>query len=86
MRQLASPRCFEEAIFQQHPDIEDEMEKLCKAHIQCEIDRGSTVIQQIFARKLVKAGAKQSELGHKAVWRQTNYGDNAVEAAWDGII
>jgi hypothetical protein len=62
--------------------------KLCKALIQCEIDRGSTVIQQIFARKLVKAGAKQSELGNKAVWRQTNYGDNAVEGegASDGII
>jgi hypothetical protein len=28
-RQLASPRCFEEAVFQQHPDIEDQMEKLC---------------------------------------------------------
>jgi hypothetical protein len=87
-RQLTSPRCFEEAVFQQHPDIEDQMEKLCKALIQCEIDRSSTMIQQIFARKLVKAGDKQSQLGNKAVWRQTNYGDNAVEGegASGGII
>jgi hypothetical protein len=66
---------------QQHPDIEQTMEKLARQLARCELDHRSTVIQQMFATKLQEATDRQNSLGHKAIWKRVRFnGDGVIES------
>jgi hypothetical protein len=62
-----------EAIMQQHPEIEQTMEKLCRQLAKCDINPRSNSIKEVFGRKLLEAVAKQIALGNKATWKRVDY-------------
>jgi hypothetical protein len=71
------PVSLEEAVLQQHPDIEATMNKLVALFVQCGIQGDSTEVPRIVSQKLLAAGVAQAMKGSKATWR-TNDG-------WDDI-
>lgn len=68
------PNTYEEALLQQHPDIEATMNKLVIALAKCRIDSVEEVMQ-IFEKKLVDANSKtisdgtQGNLAHCVIQR-----------------
>ncbi len=69
-RALPEPKSRSEACIQQHPDIEQTLEKLARQLARCEINPLSAAIQKIFVAKLQEATARQILLGHKAIWKR----------------
>jgi hypothetical protein len=68
-----APRSRAEAIMQQHPDIEQTMEKLARQLAKCELNPRSTSIQQMFATALQDATARQIAMGNTATWKRVRY-------------
>jgi hypothetical protein len=79
------PHFLEEAVLQQHPDVEAAIDKLVALFAQCGIQGESEVITQIISAKLVEASIRQDMKGSKATWRTTKWPigqdeeDNAAE-------
>ena len=66
-----SPDTFQEAIFEQHPDIEKVMKLLARELARCDlsvIDAQETT--EVFGGMLLNAVFKQSLLGNKACFRK----------------
>jgi hypothetical protein len=68
-----APRSRAEAILQQHPEIEQTMEKLARQLAKCELSPSSASILQIFAMKLQDATARQIAMGNRAIWKKVRY-------------
>jgi hypothetical protein len=76
-RALPEPKSRSEACIQQHPDIEQTLEKLARQLARCEINPLSAAIQKIFVAKLQEATPRQIVLGHKAIWKRVRYRNRA---------
>jgi hypothetical protein len=61
-----NPVSLEEAVLQQHPDIEATMNKLVALFAQCGIQGESTEVPRILSQKLVVASVAQAMKGSKA--------------------
>ena len=70
---IPAPASYGEAIMQQHPKIEQMLEKLCRQLAKCEVGRGGSSIQVVFATKLQEAVAKQLALAGDAEWKFVCY-------------
>jgi hypothetical protein len=79
------PHFIEEAVLQQHPDVEAAIDKLVALFARCGIQGELQVITQIILAKLVEACIRQDMKGSKATWRTTEWPieqdeeDDAVE-------
>ena len=70
------PALYEEALLEQHPDIEILMEKLATELARCEITgRGNTAdgVLGMVKAKIRRAYNKQTLLGHQALWRKVKF-------------
>ncbi|KAL7579362.1 hypothetical protein ACA910_014036 [Epithemia clementina (nom. ined.)] len=67
---------YEEAILQQHPDIEDAMDWLCNAIAECDINNSDPMCV-LFREKLEQAIIRQHFLGSRARYMRVRY--NVVE-------
>ena len=65
-----APQSRAEAIMQQHPEIEQTMEKLARQLAKCELSPRSASMHKIFARKLQDATARQIAMGDRATWKK----------------
>jgi hypothetical protein len=65
------PVSYEEAVLQQHSDIDVAMNKLVASLAECGIQGGSTEITRILSAKLIAACVAQQMRGSKATWRYT---------------
>ena len=65
------PDSYEEACLQQHPDIENMMDKLAEKLSMCNV--GPNEIGSIFLKKMKEATLKQAQMGSKALWHQIEY-------------
>jgi hypothetical protein len=74
-----APQSRAEAIMQQHPEIEQTMEKLARQLAKCELSTRSASILHIFATKLQDATARQIAMGNRATWKRVQY--NSGEAS-----
>jgi hypothetical protein len=72
-RAQPAPRNRAEDIMQQHPDIEETMEKLARQLAKCELGPRPRSIQAILFTKLQDATARQIALGSKATWKRVQY-------------
>ena len=69
---------YEEALLEQHPDIEALMEKLARELARCEITgkgESANEILSLVKKKIQKAYNNQSLLGQKARWRKVKWDD-----------
>jgi hypothetical protein len=62
-----------EAIMQQHPKIDQMMNKLCRQLAKCEMSTSDTLIQMAFGTKLKAAVEKQVALGADAEWKRVHF-------------
>jgi hypothetical protein len=72
------PTSYEQALLEQHPDIEILMEKLATELARCEISgrAGTGAADGVLAMlksKIKKAYNKQTLLGHHALWRKVKF-------------
>jgi hypothetical protein len=58
---------------QQHPEIEQAMEKPARQLAKCELSPRSTSIQQIVVTKLRDATVNQIAMGNRATWKRVQY-------------
>jgi hypothetical protein len=72
-----APNSRAEAIMQQHPEIEQTMEKLARQLAKCDLSPLSTSILQIFATKLQEESARQIAMGNRATWKRVQYDEYA---------
>jgi L-lactate utilization protein LutC len=71
-----NPESYEEALLDQHLDIEALIEKLAKELARCEITgKGGSADEIVSAlkKKITKAHYNQSLLGHDARWRKVKF-------------
>ena len=66
------PRTFEEALLQQHKDVETTMVKLAEMFAKCGISNNKNVLT-IFSQELTKARENQIKLGSSARWRHVDF-------------
>ncbi|KAL7577824.1 hypothetical protein ACA910_010572 [Epithemia clementina (nom. ined.)] len=76
----SAPRCFEEALLEQHVDISKTLKKLVTQLAQCELRRTDVLIMLIKMR-LQRAIDKQARLGSKACWRHVDYKDSKASTS-----
>ncbi|KAL7567207.1 hypothetical protein ACA910_021196 [Epithemia clementina (nom. ined.)] len=67
-----TPRCFEEALVEQHVDISKTLKKLVTQLAQCGL-RQTDVLIMLIKMRLQRAIDKQARLGSKACWRHVDY-------------
>lgn len=67
-----APATYEEAIIQQHSDIEAQMIRLASMFATCKIKDDDEVIR-LFREELNKAKTEQFMKGKRARWRHTNF-------------
>jgi hypothetical protein len=67
------PVTAEEAVLNQHPDVEEAMDKLVAKLARCWIRPESTDIHRIFQNKLAEAWSAQTAKGGNALWRYTEF-------------
>lgn len=70
---IQPPLSYAEAIMQQHPKIDQMMDKLCRQLAKCEMSTTDNSIHTVFAIKLHLAVAKQVALGGDAEWKRVHY-------------
>jgi hypothetical protein len=70
---VPTPTTFEEAILQQHPDIEQMIDKLAKELARCHLAHTSQPMLAIINLKLSKHINAQSSKGNTASWRDVTY-------------
>ena len=68
----AAPRTFEEALLQQHKDVETAMVKLAEMFAKCGISNNNNVLT-LFSLELTRARDYQMKLGAKARWRHVDF-------------
>ena len=71
------PRSYEEAVLQQHPDVDEAMSKLALLMVQCRItpEYSTDEIHCLMKEKLEKAWIDYGKLGHKAKFRSTSWNE-----------
>ncbi|KAL7556459.1 hypothetical protein ACA910_021033 [Epithemia clementina (nom. ined.)] len=67
-----APRCFEEALLEQHVDISKTLKKLVTQLAQCGL-RQTDVLIMLIKMRLQRAINKQAQLGSKARWHHVDY-------------
>ena len=71
---VPQPRNYEEAMLDQHPDIDKLMTKLARKIAQCERSQGEgdggNVLGLIFLARVKKVKVRQEKKGRKALWRR----------------
>ncbi|KAL7562085.1 hypothetical protein ACA910_015407 [Epithemia clementina (nom. ined.)] len=75
-----APRCFEEALLEQHVDISKTLKKLVTQLAQCGL-RQTDVLIMLIKIRLQRAIDKQARLGSKARWRHVNYKEPKVSTS-----
>jgi hypothetical protein len=71
---IAHPTSYAEAVMQQHPKIDQMMEKLCRQLAKCEmVDTSEYSVLLMFSAKLQAAVARQLSLGGDAEWKRVQY-------------
>ena len=70
---VRTPSSYEEALIQQHPDIEQVLVKLATLLVKCGMDENSKNLQDILQNKIEGALSIQTSLKHKATWRHVDY-------------
>ena len=73
-----NPKSRAEAILQQHPKIEKQMNDLCRMLAQCDLNPNSKTIYKIFASKMKAASAKQREKGSGALYRKVVFEEEVI--------
>ena len=68
-----TPKSFAEAVVQQHPDIEEMMDKLCREIAKCGLSPTDPALETILSKKLTEAALLQNSAGHKARCRVVHY-------------
>jgi len=67
------PMSYFAAVCQQHPKIEQNMEKLCKQLAMCEVSAVDNDMLKMFVQKMEEASMAQIEKGSDALWYQIDY-------------
>jgi hypothetical protein len=79
--ELKPPTSYEDAMLQQHTDINELLNKLVREMAQCELTGANETSQKnissIFLSRLHKARQRQDVKGSKARWRKIKFGSNA---------
>ena len=70
---LAAPRDYIEATLQQHTDINQALNKVCKLLARCNLNGTEEALQRKFLEKMRTAYGQQVALGNKATWFEVNY-------------
>ena len=78
----SAPKSRAEAILQQHPRIEKQMNDLCRMLAQCELNPNSKSIQKIFASKMKAASEKQLTKGSSALYKRVVYDTDEIISGW----
>jgi hypothetical protein len=65
---IQAPTSYAEAILQQHPKIEQMLDKLCTKLAKCEAGNSGNSLHEVFHKKMLAAIAKQNALGADAEW------------------
>jgi hypothetical protein len=68
-RDEMAPSSYAEALLQQHPDLEEKMDILCRELAKCKIQKDAAGIYKILNRKIEEAIKRQSKKS-KAVYRE----------------
>jgi hypothetical protein len=84
-KDLQLPGSRAEAIMQQHSDIEQMMVKLARQLAKCELNPRSNSIQQIFAKKLQDATARQTAMGSKATYKRVRCNPRSDSGSPDAV-
>jgi hypothetical protein len=71
IRSRSRPASWEEAIIDQHPDIDGKLDELANLLAKCEIGDNSQPMARIFMARMNEANQRQAAMGHRAVWRNT---------------
>ena len=74
--ELEEPSSYEEAILDQHPDIDEALDKVMAELAKCKISTimgDSDEITRILLEKLELAQAHQRAKGNKAMWRDVEW-------------
>ena len=77
--EFSVPKSRAEAILNQHPKIEKQMNDLCRMLAQCELNPSLKSIQKLFAKKLRAAAEKQQAKGSSALYRKVAYNHDHEE-------
>ena len=71
------PKSFQEALLQQHPDIEELIDKVASKLAKCTINEESLEpFTEFFGRRVKKACERQEALGNKATWLNVEWDDD----------
>jgi hypothetical protein len=77
LRPTNEPANYEEAIFQQHADIDALLNKLVRSIAECdsvlETDHSSKNLFRVIKERLEKAKTRQNNKGSKARWRRVRF-------------
>jgi hypothetical protein len=79
VRSRSRPASWEEAILDQHSDIDGKMDELANLLAKCEVQDNSQPMAEIFMAKMNEANARQAAMGHRAVWRVTRYTEGDLQ-------
>jgi transcription antitermination factor NusG len=77
--QEPTPTSYEEAVIQQHPDIERAIDKLCELLVECGINKHSDKLARILETKIEEAKATQDSLSYRAKWRHVEYETDEID-------
>jgi hypothetical protein len=77
LTEINEPANYEEAIFQQHADIDALLNKLVRSIAECdsvlETDHSSKNLFRVIKERLEKAKTRQNNKGSKARWRRVRF-------------
>ena len=68
-----APSSYEDALFQQHDDVDLALDKVCEDLAKCGITNASPRLLVIFSQRVAKAYSKQLSKGHKALYRTVEW-------------
>jgi hypothetical protein len=69
---IPEPTSYAQAIMQQHPKIDQLMEKLCHQLAKCEMSTSNNSVLTVFSTKPQAAVARQLSLGGDAEWKRVH--------------
>jgi hypothetical protein len=72
---LAPPKDFVDALLQQHPVIDQALNKVCKMFAKCQLNGSEEALQKKILERMAAAYAQQLAEGEKATWFGVDYQD-----------
>lgn len=78
------PKNREEAMLQEHPDIEADLIQLCRKMAACEVHNKQAVMNLV-KKELTKAVKEQCLRGNTAKWRELEYDSRATDEYDEGV-